>query len=160
MCIRDRCECILVAIISHDVERCALCDAEAVGKCLWSNVPQINCITTPLRISAFFGIEDNRYCFFSRLFILCIRQGRSVLAEDMSWTDRSIGYVYVRVTGSAQDVYKRQLLYIAILLLTRVFIQVADFIGFAAQQVMERTALQLSLIHISYSGCICRPVRE
>ncbi len=51
----------------------ALCDAEAVGECLWSNVPQVNCITTPLRISAFFGIENNRYRFFPRLFILCIK---------------------------------------------------------------------------------------
>lgn len=39
---------------------------------------------------------------FPRLFILCVRQGCSILAEDMSWTNCCIGYVYMRVTGSAK----------------------------------------------------------
>ena len=75
---RSRLPCVVqrkgvhVPVQSLDVGRRPLCDTEAVGKSCRSNVPQVNRIAVPFRTFTVFGIEDNRYCPFSRLFILYV----------------------------------------------------------------------------------------
>ena len=59
----------------------------------------------PFRSFTAFGIKDNRYRPFPRLFILRIGQCRTVLTENMSRTYRRIGYVDMGVTGGTQ--YRR-----------------------------------------------------
>ena len=106
-------ERVLIPVVCSNVRRRTLLDTEAVGKSLRRHVPQIDGIAVSFRFPVRIGMEDDGNRLFPITFVLAVRHGFAVHAEDMSGTYRLVGFFYMCVAGSQCPGYEESRHYLA-----------------------------------------------